>query len=876
MPERSSTTLSLEQYTSEARGFIASAQSLADEMKHADVEPAHLLARALRDPGVIEILRKAGPDPSEVAAACEVALKKLPRTSGGEAFLSETLLELLRRAEKEARREKAAQIGLEQLLVALSQEIRGVAGEVFAAFNLAPGFVRPHLTLLRSVPREAPTAAGGASGPSGGGATPADLVARYTRDLVASAKGADPVIGRDGEVRRLLQILERRGKNHPLVVGEPGVGKSAILRALAMRIAAGDVPSNLVGARLYELDSGAIVAGATKVRGEVEDRIKALARAMQADRGKSETFLVIEGLSDLLGQGMVGSGLGDVLRSLFERGELRVIATAGPDGVKKMQERDSALLRRFSLISVEAASLPQALEILRGVVTRYEQHHNVEIGEAALDAAVKLAARYVQDRALPDSAIDLLDETAAQKRVESEGLPAEVDNLLRRLDSLRAQRTGIAADTERASVEQRERIDKEIAKLEPQVAELRGNLEARKGARLAEQAIRKELEQLVAQLEIAKKENPARAGEIEYVILPGVRQRHAAARAVVEGGGGPDTSRLVTAEDVARTLEQWTGIPVQRMLEGEADKLLKMEERLRLRVVGQDEAVTALSRAVRRGRLGLRDPGKPIGSFLFLGPSGVGKTELAKALAQFLFDDEAALTRLDMSEFMERHMAQRLLGAPPGYVDSEQGGFLTEAVRRRPYSVLLFDEIEKAHSDVFNLLLQVLDDGRLTDGRGRVADFSNTVIIMTSNIGSARILDTEPRMFETEVGREALHDVLRDELKSHFRPEFLNRFDKFIIFRPLRKTDLLGIVDIQLRKLASLLESRRLSVRLTDAAKALLVEQGYEPAYGARPLRRAIVQEIQDPLAEAILKANYPENTTLTVDVKNDHFVFLG
>jgi ATP-dependent Clp protease ATP-binding subunit ClpB len=869
MPEPASTTIPLEQFTHEARSLIAAAQALADEQKHADVEPIHLLSRAVRDPGVVEILKKTGADPGEVGAACEAALRKMPRATGGEAYLSEALLELLRRAERESKREKAAQVGLEQVLVALSQEIRGAAGEVFGAFNLTPGFVRPHLGLLRSVPRDALTTG------TPGGSTPADLVGRYTRDLVAASKGADPVIGRDGEVRRLLQILERRSKNHPLLVGEPGVGKSAILRALALRIAGGEVPANLNGARLLELDSGAIVAGATKVRGEVEDRIKALAKAMQAERGKAEAILVIDNLDGLLGQGVVGAGMGDVLKSLFDRGELRVIATCWPEGLKKLAERDAALFRRFTTLSVEAVSNAQALEILQGIVPRYEQHHNVAIAASALDAAVKLAARYVQDRALPDSAIDLLDETAARKRVESEGVPAEVDNLLRRLESLKAQRNGIAHDNDRTSAEQRDRIEQEIRTLEPQVAALRSKIEARRGAQMAADALRREVQKLEAELDTARKEKPARAGELEYVILPQMRQRYQAALAVVESNG-PGPSNLVAAEDVAHTLETWTGIPVQKMLEGESDKLLKMETRLRLRVVGQDEAVNALSRAVRRGRIGLRDPRKPIGSFLFLGPSGVGKTELAKALAEFLFDDEQAMTRLDMSEFMERHMAQRLLGAPPGYVDSEQGGFLTEAVRRRPYSVLLFDEIEKAHGDVFNLLLQVLDDGRLTDGRGRLADFSNTVIIMTSNVGSGRILDTDPRMFESEEGRGALGEVLMSELKEKFRPEFLNRIGDVIVFRPLRKTDLRGIVDIQLRRVNSLVESRRISLRFTDAAKDRLVEISYEPAFGARPLNRSILRHIQDPLAENILKAGYREGTTLTVDIRGEQFTFEG
>ncbi|RYE87541.1 MAG: AAA family ATPase, partial [Myxococcales bacterium] len=446
-------------------------------------------------------------------------------------------------------------------------------------------------------------------------------------------------------------------------------------------------------------------------------------------------------------------------------------------------------------------------------------------------------------------------------------------NLLRRVDSLRTQRAGVANDSDKQSVELRQRIDREIAELEPQLATRRAQIDARRGARLAADALKKEVQQIEAQLEAARRDNPARAGELEYVTLPDVRRRLAAAQAVVDTQG-PDTSRTVTDEDVARTLETWTGIPVQKMLEGESDKLLKMEERLRRRVVGQDEAVTALARAVRRGRLGLRDPGKPIGSFLFLGPSGVGKTELAKALAEFLFDDEQAMTRLDMSEFMERHMAQRLLGAPPGYVDSEQGGFLTEAVRRRPYSVLLFDEIEKAHSDVFNLLLQVLEDGRLTDGRGRTADFSNTVIIMTSNIGSGRILDTDARMFESDEGREALQDILMNDLREKFRVEFLGRLDKTIVFRPLRKSDLRSIVDIQMRKVEVLLESRALSLRLTESAKDRLVDLSYEPAFGARPLRRTILREIQDPLAEVILKAGYREGTVITVDARGEQFTF--
>ncbi|MCU0681837.1 MAG: ATP-dependent Clp protease ATP-binding subunit [Polyangiaceae bacterium] len=871
--EEISTTLHLESYTPEAKEVVASSQALADELRHVEVEPIHLLVRALqRDRGVGEVVRRSGADPAELLATAETALRRLSKTGGGVAYLSTALLDLLRRAEREAQREKAPTTGLEQLLVALSQEIRGAAGEALSAYGLQPGCFRPHLGALRTAPAAREAAPGG--GEAGGAAGGSDIVTRFTRDLAADARAGDPVIGRTAEVRRVLQILERRAKNHPLLVGEPGVGKSAILRALALRIASGDVPSNLVGVRLLELESGAIMAGA-KLRGEVEDRIKALARQLAAERSKGEAIVIIEGLSDLLGSGVVGSGVGDVLRPLLARGELRVVATTTPEGVRKMQDRDTGLLRRFSPVPVEPATIGQAQEIVRGVATRYERHHQVRIGEGAVGAAVRLAARYVQERALPDSALDLLDETAAKKRVENEGVPAAVDEAERRLESLKAQRDALADDTDRASVDERGRIDRDIGALEPELARLRAEHGARRGARAAEAALRQELTSVEAALETARRDkNAARAGELEYVTLPDVRRRLEAARAASErqGAAGPDN--FVSEEDVARTLESWTGIPTQRMLEAEADKLLKMEERLRRRVVGQDEAVGALSRAVRRGRVGLRDPGKPIGSFFFLGPSGVGKTELAKALAEFLFDDEQALTRLDMSEFMERHMAQRLLGAPPGYVDSEQGGFLTEAVRRRPYSVLLFDEVEKAHADVFNLLLQVLDDGRLTDGRGRTVDFSNTVVIMTSNIGSGRILETDAKIFDSEDGRQAVRDVLLEEMKAFFRPEFLNRVDDVIVFRPLRKADLLGIVDIQLGRLGRLLDHRRLRLTLSDKAKERLVDVSYEPAMGARPLRRTMVKELQDPLAEAILSAGYPEGTSLYVDVREGEFTF--
>ncbi len=853
-------TIHLERYAPDAKALVAGAQTLADERKHVQVEPIHLLARALdRDRGVAEVFKKAGADPADVAAEAEAQLQKLAKAGAGLAYLSSAMLQLLGRAEKEADK---GQVGVENLLNALSQEIRGPAAVVLQAFALGPGSFRPHMAALKSVPREVPAAM------SIGGGTVTDA-ARYLHDLTARAResGFDPVIGRDVEVRRLLQILERRQKNHPLLVGEPGVGKTAIVGALAMRIASGDVPQNLASLSIYELETGLLVAGA-KLRGEIEDRLK---QVIASIKGK-DALLYINALESLLGQAAGGSGVGDLLKPLLARGEVRLLASTTPEGIRKLSEKDPNLLRRFTVLTIDPATPERTVEILRGIATRFEAHHKVQIGDPAITAAVRLAKRYVQERALPDSAIDLLDEAAARKRVEIDGLPAHMDDAIRRVASLKAQLSGLQDDVDAMSVKSRERIEKEIRELEPTVAEMRTKLESRRGALAAQAALKEEMTKLQAQLEQARKEqNFAKLGELEHVQIPDVRRRLEAADAAVERAGLKDSaSRVVQEEDVAQVLGDWTGIPVSKMLEAESEKLLKMEERLSARVVGQNEAVKAISKAVRRGRVGLRDPGKPIGSFLFLGPSGVGKTELAKALAEFLFDDEQSMTRLDMSEFMEKHMAQRLVGAPPGYVDSEEGGFLTEAVRRRPYSVLLFDEVEKAHADVFNLLLQVLDDGRLTDGRGRTADFSNTVVIMTSNIGSQRILETDPKLFESDEGREALRDVLREELKNFLRPEFLNRIDDVIIFRPLSKGDLRGIVDIQLRKVEKLVADRELRLELTEAAKMRLVDIGYEPAFGARPLKRAIVKAVQDPLAEELLAGGYANGSTVRCDVDGD------
>ncbi|MBK7585589.1 MAG: AAA family ATPase [Myxococcales bacterium] len=865
MPSSDTTTLSLERYAPDAKALVAGAQAIADGRKHPEVLPLHLLARMLeRETGVVAVFRSANVDVVELQSACERSLAQLP--AGREpAYLSSGMLDLLERAGREAERERSGNVLVEHLVNALSQEIRGPAGDILGALGIAPGSLRGHLAVLRSQPRSVPKR------PSSG-VTNAET---YTHDWVEDARAGrlDPVIGRDTEVRRLTTILERRQKNNTLLVGEPGVGKGAVISGLAQRIADGDVPTSLAGVRLLELDAAALVAG-TRLRSDVDERMRGLLSSLADDR-RGQSVLIARGVEQLFGQGPAGSGVGDFLKSPLLRGEIRMLATTTPEGLRKIADKDASILRAFTNLPIDEPSVDGAVEVLRGVASRYEERHQVEISEGAINSAVRLAKRYLQDRFLPDSAVDLLDETAAGKRVETDGIPAPVDAAMRRAESLKAQLHSLEKTDDAATRATRDKLSAELAGLEPRVVEMKSKLESRRGAVAAVRALKSEVDAARAALEDARaKKDFARLGELEHVTLPDLEKRLAAAEEAARGAGVVDGSRDVSESDVAATLAIWTGIPVAKMLEGEADKLLKMESRLEQRVVGQDEAVKAISRAVRRGRVGLRDPGKPIGSFLFLGPSGVGKTELGKALAEFLFDDESALTRLDMSEFMERHMAQRLIGAPPGYADSDQGGFLTEAVRRRPYSVLLFDEVEKAHQDVFNLLLQVLDDGRLTDGRGRSADFSNTVVIMTSNIGSQRILETDPKLFESEDGREALRDVLLGQLGEFFRPEFLNRIDDVVVFRSLSKTDLRKIVDIQLRKLEKLLADRRVKVELTEQAKGRLVELGYEPALGARPLRRAILKQVQDPLAEALLGNRYPEGTTIKVDLDGDKLSF--
>ncbi|HWA78133.1 MAG TPA: ATP-dependent Clp protease ATP-binding subunit [Polyangiaceae bacterium] len=799
-PEAS--TLSLERFASDCKSLIVAAQTLADERKHSEVAPLHVLSAALaKNAGVGEVMRRAGVDTVELESAIERSLTALPKANEP-AYLSAAALDLLTRAEREATREKRARVEVEDLLNALSQELRGPVGELLTAFRLGPGAFRPHLALLRGATRNATDSAA---------SQPNELLRSLLDKTVREAEL--PVVGRAAELRRLLTVLERSTKHHPLLVGDPGVGKRAIVSELGRRLSQGDVPKSLEKAELFELETGALVSGA-RLRGEIEERGKKLLSRLQRP-GDEPPILLVRGLEQLFGSNPALSGVPDLLRSALERGELRLLGTTTVDGARKLSERDPQFFSLLTPLSIQEPSVPEAEEMLRAVAARLAAHHQVNIGETAISSAVTLAHRYLQDRRLPESAIDLLDETASRKRITSDGFSEHADSDVRRLEAIEAQLAGRSDPSDPASAPVRLRLESERSALAPRVESIRA-------------------------------ENSRRRA------------------------GGAAIESLVTAEDVAATLAAWTSIPVHKMLEGEADKLLDMEQRLGKRVVGQDHALSSLSRAVRRSRVGLRDPRRPIGSFLFLGPSGVGKTELAKALASQLFDDERALTRLDMSEFMERHMAQRLIGAPPGYADSEQGGFLTEAVRRRPYSVLLFDEVEKAHQDVFNLLLQLLDEGRLTDGRGRTADFSNTVVIMTSNIGSERILESDARLFETEDGREALRDVLVERLREFFRPELLNRIDDVLVFRPLSKDHLRRVVELELGHVEKLLQTRALGLRVSDAAKAHLVDLGYEPALGARPLKRVILRHVQDPLAEGLLSGRFAGCSAVRIELEGD------
>ena len=861
-------TLRLDAYDKDAQKLIGGAQALADERKNPEVDPLHLLHRLVDRSELAQgAVRRAGVEPTDLLLECEAALRKLPRVDGAVAYLSPRSLDVLGRAEGEAARESALATPI-HLLIAVAQETQGAASGALRACGLSA----PILRAGASAEASAPAASGGSSGATSG-AKPGkgNPLEEYGRELtrMASEGRFDPVIGRDAELRRVLQVLARRQENNPLLVGEQGIGKTSIVNALAMRMAKGDVPAMLQGKRLIALEMGVLVAGA-KLRGEAEERMRAVLQAVR-DRG-GEIVLVVPDLEALVGD-RAPSGAGQMFTTALGRGEVRAIGIATPEGMKKAFEADPVLARRFVAIPVEPPTNEEAIAILRGIVDRYERAHGVRIADPALVAAVRLAKRYVPGANLPKAAIDLVDEAAARVRVEMDGVPEALDAMERRLEALEMQSRSLADDTDADSKRERDRIETEMATLRPKAAEARTRWSAAQAGVVEVRRIETELRTAEQQYEeVTRKGDHAKAGELRFGVLPLLQKQRDDARAKIASGdpSAPRVRDAVEESDVAEVVAAWTGVPVSRMQEAETEKLLAMEQRLGERVIGQGEAVRAVTKAVHRNSVDLRDPKRTINSFLFLGPTGVGKTELAKALAEFLFDDDLSLTRLDMSEFQEKHTVARLLGSPPGYVDSDEGGFLTEAVRRRPYSVVLFDELEKAHPDVFNILLQVLDDGRLTDSRGRLAHFADTVIIMTSNVGGHAILD-----HGEGVTRDAIREKLDGQLRTHFRPEFLNRIDDVVIFDPLGKVDLRGIVEIQLRSVQKLLVDRHISLEVTDAAKDRLVDLGYEPAFGARPLKRVITKNLQDPLAEEILRGGYTHGDTVRVDVDaNGAFTF--
>ena len=856
----STLTLRLEAYSPAARQLVAGAQKIADERHHAEVEPLHLLFLLVeQDASIQDAIESLGFDPTDLLVEAELLLRRRRGVKGTTSYLSPRLLDLLGRAEGEAAREGGVPVSPVHLMMACGQETTGAVRDVFSQVGVSAPVLRSALSERKSAPAATTSSRGSArkSTKSSSGDAQGDPLEEFGRDFTRlAAQGKfDPTVGRDAEIRRMLQVLARRRENNPLLVGEPGIGKTSIVQALAARIATGDVPTMLQDKRIVALDLGAMVAGA-KLRGQLEERMRGVLDTVRDSGGEILLFI------PHLGQMMSGpeAAAGGLLAAALGRGELRAIAVSTPASVRKGQDEGSSLLQRFVGIPVEPPTMEEAIAVLRGVVGRFEADHGVRITDPALTAAAQFARRYVTGVQLPKSAVDLIDEAAARVRVEMESVPSSVDAMARRLEALEIQHASLEDDTDDESKATRAKIAAEMEELRPRVAEMREQWERELSSVGEVRRLRQELQAAERELEQVKaNDDHARAGELRFGTIP-LLEKQLAELDAKEGESEREVVHdIVQAEDVADVVAAWTGVPVAKMLEAETEKLLRMEDRLRERVIGQDHAVHAISKAVRRGRVGLRDPKRPIGSFLFLGPTGVGKTELAKALAEFLFDDEASLTRLDMSEFMEKQNVARLLGAPLGYKDSDAGGQLTEAVRQRPYSVVLFDEMEKAHPDVFNVLLQVLDDGRLSDSRGRLAHFSDTVVIMTSNIGSHLILDHEGT-------DEELRELMEQELHASFRPEFLNRIDDIVIFNPLGKDDLKGIAKIMLRGISKMLAHRRIGIEVSEDAQGHLVELGYDRAFGARPLKRVILNKLQDPLAEAMLHGGYDAGDTVQVD----------
>ena len=849
----------LDKLTLKSQEALSEAQSLATARGHSQITPAHLLRALVAQPegSTVPILQKIGVAVERVQSDAEKRLAALPKVSGGaQPTISPALQRALDGAFKEATARKDEYVSTEHLLLALAEDksdetARALreAGATRAAIEKALESVRGSTRITDQDPESKYQA-----------------LAKFGRDLTEAARAGklDPVIGRDEEIRRVVQVLSRRTKNNPVLIGEPGVGKTAIVEGLARRIVAGDVPESLMNKRLISLDIGALIAGA-KYRGEFEDRLKAVLREISESQG--EIVLFIDELHTIVGAGAAegAADAANMLKPALARGDLRCVGATTRGEYRKHIEKDAALERRFQPVKVGEPSVEDTISILRGLKDRYETHHGVRIADAALIAAASLSNRYITERFLPDKAIDLIDEAASRVRVQIDSMPEELDVITRKRTQLEIEREALKKESDAASRDRLSRISGEIAELVSEGDTLKARWDNEKTAIAHVREIKEKREQLTAELERARRaSNLERAAEIQYGLLRELeKQLDAEGKKLAElQKQGSVLSEEVTAEEIAEIVSKWTGIPVAKIMEGEQAKLLRMEDNLRRRVVGQDEALTLVANAVRRARAGLQDPNRPIGSFIFLGPTGVGKTETARALAEFLFDNEQAMVRIDMSEFMEKHSVSRLIGAPPGYVGYDEGGYLTEAVRRRPYSVVLFDEIEKAHPDVFNVLLQILDDGRLTDGQGRTVDFKNVVLIMTSNIGSQFIMEF------AESQHEEMEARVMEALRAHFKPEFLNRVDDVAIFHQLAREHLGRIVDIQLARVRKLLAERRIDLELTDEAKQLLADKGYDPHYGARPLKRVIQRMVQDPLAMKILEGEFGDGAKVVADAR--------
>jgi ATP-dependent Clp protease ATP-binding subunit ClpB len=851
----------LDRFTERSQEALQAAQTAAASLQHPTVEPEHLLLALLhQDDGLVpSFLRRMEVQPEPLAARLQSMLEGRPKQiGGGEPPPGAALREVLMAAFDEMARLKDEYVSTEHLLLAITRQEKGEAARMLQQAGVTPEKVYSTLEAVRGSQRVTD-------------ANPEekyDALTKYGRDLTDAARRGklDPVIGRDDEIRRVIQVLSRRTKNNPVLIGEPGVGKTAIAEGLAQRMASGDVPESLRDRRLVALDLGAMVAG-SKYRGEFEDRLKAVLKEVTSSDGR--VVLFIDELHTIVGAGAAEGAMdaGNMLKPALARGELRCIGATTLDEYRKHIEKDAALERRFQPVMVDQPSVADTISILRGLKERYEVHHGVRITDSAIVAAATLSQRYITDRFLPDKAIDLIDEAASRLRIEIDSLPTELDVVEREIRQLEIEREALRKESDVPSRERLAALEKDLANLQEQARGLRQRWEQEKGAMNGIRDIKERIEQVKHEAERAERSADfARAAELRYGQL-GELQRGLAAEEARLGevrGDHPLLKEEVDAEDIAEVVANWTHVPVTKMLEGEVQKLLHIEERLHDRVIGQDDAISAVANAVRRGRAGLSDPNRPIGSFIFLGPTGVGKTELARALAQFLFDDEQAMVRLDMSEYMEKHTVSRLVGAPPGYVGYEEGGQLTEAVRRRPYCVLLLDEIEKAHPDVFNILLQLLEDGRLTDGQGRTVDFKNAVVIMTSNLGSDLIAELPHDASVAAVAR--VREQVMETLRLRFRPEFLNRVDEVIVFARLDQAQLRQIVLIQLRGLTDRLAARKLEFDVSPAAVDLLAEEGYDPTYGARPLKRVIQHRLQDPIAMAILEGRYGEGDTVRVD----------